>query len=132
MQVKRRALKADSEKTQEDRNSARATKKRVSKRKQQEKEELAGVWAHDKGIKSARQDAEAAREAAAMRKRGKRGRTAPGQSPGGAAGKKTTTGGSIATNSTDVFKSLEAAKAGGSGETGRQGEPGAGSAKFMY
>lgn len=140
--MKQKGLKADAEKTQADRHAARATKKRVSKRKKTEQEESEGVWAHDKGIKSAREDAQAAREAAALNKRGKRGKFSHGKSPGGAAGKKGVTqgkekSGAIATNSTAVFKSLEAAKAagseGGAGE-GASGGPGEGvrSAKFMY
>lgn len=64
MQARRdRQLKEDDEQTQAERRQARASKKRIGKRKRVEKEEAAGVYAHDKGIKSAREDADAAREA---------------------------------------------------------------------
>lgn len=131
MQVKDRALKAEDEKTQSDRHAARAAKKRVSKRKKLQAEEAQGVWAHEKGIKSAREDAQAAREAAEMNRKGsKKFKSAKN----GASGKPVAPKTNIATNSSAVFKVLEAAKSkdglGGSAG-GKKGEEQK-SAKFMY
>jgi hypothetical protein len=130
MQVKSRDLKADDEKTQEDRHAARATKKRVLKRKKREQEEAEGVWAHEKGIKSAREDAEAAREAAAMNKRGRNGKASRGTAATGAGASVKTKERGAPKSTSEVFRVLEAAKpnAGAREKSGSTQN----SAKFMY
>ena len=65
--------KADEELSQAERHRRRAAKKRVHKRKDAEREAAAGIAAHPKGIKSAREDAAAEKEARAARKRAKKG-----------------------------------------------------------
>jgi hypothetical protein len=137
LQVKSQDLKAATEKTQSDRHAVRATKKRVSKRKRREQEEAEGVWAHEKGIKSAREDAQAAREAAALNKRGNRGKLSFGKSASrSSAGVKVKTT-DVPKNTTEVFRTLEAAKASGSKHEGNSGKHAQAasaqtSAKFMY
>lgn len=64
-------LKAEQELSQAERQQRRAAKKRVRKRKEAEVEEASGVAAHPKGIKSAREDAAAEKQAKAVRKRAK-------------------------------------------------------------
>lgn len=71
---KQRQLKADDEQTQAERQQARASKKRIEKRKRHEKEEATGIYAHDKGIKSAREDIAAEREARMANKKQRGGR----------------------------------------------------------
>lgn len=61
--------KDEAELNQEERKQRRATKKRIAKRKTDEKEEKAGVSSNAKGIKSAREDAQAVKDAKASKKR---------------------------------------------------------------
>lgn len=95
---KDKQLKEDDEQTQAERRQARASKKRIRKRKDAEKEEAAGVYAHDKGIKSAREDAAAEQEARMASKKH--------------AGQKHTKKQSVPTTAAAVFKQLQDEKNG--------------------
>lgn len=64
-------VKDEAELTQEERRQRRAKKKRIAARKTTEKEAATGIATHAKGIKSARAEAQAAKDAKAMVKRAK-------------------------------------------------------------
>jgi hypothetical protein len=96
------AQKAEVELTQSERKQRRASKKRVQKRKEAEREDASGIAAHPKGIKSAREDAAAARQAKVIQKRVRKGAAHVGVS------------------SSAVFRKLEVEKAAGGVQKGLQ------------